>query len=112
MIDIVRGDTNDLVFAIREAYDANGNLITNLSGYSALLQARYTPNDPTPLFQRPGMIYGTNVIVRLQPSDTADLSGGERLVADLQLSDGAGHVVTVDVGEQPLILRVLPDVTR
>lgn len=112
MIDIVRGDTNDLVFTITQAYDANGNPINNLSGYSAQLHVRYSPNDATPLIQRSGTISGMTVTVRLLPSDTANLVGGERLVADLQLTDSSGNVVTVDAGEQPLILRVLPDVTR
>lgn len=111
-INIVRGDTNLLRFEVTEAYDANGNAITSLTGYTAKLQARYTPNDATPVFTRYGTINGMTILVRIEPTDTQALQGGERLVADLELTDGSGNKATVNVADAPLILNVVPDVTR
>lgn len=112
VIDIVRGDTNLLRFTVTEAYDANGNALNSLSGYTAKLQARYKPNDANPIFTRFGTISGMTVTVRIEPSDTASLQGGEKLVADLELSDSSGNKATVNLGSSPLILHVVPDVTR
>lgn len=112
VVDITRGDTNVLVFTITEAYDANGNQLTSLAGYTATLQARYTPNDATPLFSKAGTINGMTVTVKINPADTASLQGGERLVADLELADGSGNKATVNAGGRPFVLYVVPDVTR
>ncbi|GIV22133.1 MAG: hypothetical protein KatS3mg023_3884 [Armatimonadota bacterium] len=112
VVDITRGDTNVLVFTITEAYDANGNPLTSLAGYTATLQARYTPNDATPVFSKSGTINGMTVTVRINPADTASLQGGERLVADLELADGSGNKATVRGDDGPFILYVVPDVTR
>jgi len=113
--EIVRNDTNILEFEITEAYDANGNPLASLSGYSALLQARFNVNDPTTVLQKSGTISGMKVTVRLDPADTASFQGGERLVADLQLSNGTNNF-TVSLGDPPggtvFTLVVVPDVTR
>lgn len=113
-IRITRGDTTSLLFTITAAYDSNGNPLTNLAGCTARLQARYYPNDSQVVFSRLGIVDASNmkVLVNIEPSDTAGLAGGEHLVADLEMIDPAGNVKTVDVGEQPLVLIVDPDVTR
>ncbi len=112
VIDIIRGDTNILVFTVTEAYDADGNPINDLSGYTATLQARYAANDTTPVFSRTGAISGMTVTVKILPSDTASLSGGERLVADLEIADASGNRATVNAGGRPIVLNVVADVTR
>ncbi len=109
---IIRGDTNHLVVEVTYALDGSGNQISSLNGYSAKMQARYTPNDPTPLFTKTGIIDGMKVLVTLSPSDTADLQGGERLVADVELTDNVGNKVTVTGDDGPFVLYVIPDVTR
>lgn len=113
-IHITRGDTTPLVFTITEAYDPDGNPISTLAGCTARFQARYAPNDDNPVFSRNGVVDATNmqVTVTIQPSDTAGLAGGEYLVGDLEIIDPAGNVKTVDVGRQPIVLIVDPDVTR
>lgn len=113
-IRITRGDTNSLLFTITAAYDTDGNPLNSLTGCTARLQARYYPNDSQVVFSRMGIVDATNmkVLVTIQPADTAALAGGEHLVADLEMIDAAGNVKTVDVGAQPFVLIVEPDVTR
>lgn len=112
VVDIVRGDTNILKFTVTEAYDANGNPLSSLTGFTATLQARYSPNDATPVFTSTGVINGMTVHVTIPPSATASLQGGERLVADLEIADGSGNKATVNAGGRPIVLNVVPDVTR
>lgn len=112
VVDIVRGDTNILLFTVTAAYDANGNTLTSLAGFTATFQARYTPNDATPLFSVPGVIDGMTVRVNIPPSATAGLKGGERLVADMEFADAFGNKATINAGSSPIILNVVPDVTR
>lgn len=112
VVDIVRGDTNILKFTITQAYDANGNQLSSLAGFTATLQARYSPNDPSPVLSVVGVIDGMVVRVTVPPSATASLQGGERLVADLELADAFGNRATVNAGGSPIVLHVVPDVTR
>ena len=116
MIDIVRGDTTYLIFSITSALDADGNPLSNLSGISFRLQARLDADSDSALFEKTTTagsitVNGMNVRVRIDGADTQPLTPGTILLADLQAETG-GRAFTVDVGEQPLRLRVAADVTR
>lgn len=114
--EIIRGDTNILEFDITEAYDANGNPLSSLAGFSAILQARKSVDDANYVFQKSGTISGMKVIVKIDPADTVNLQANERLLADLQLTDGT-NVFTVYLDRHShdgaeLMLIVKPDITR
>ncbi len=116
VIDIIRGDTNILVFTVTEAYDADGNPINDLSGITFRFQARLDADAPSTVFEKSTTdgsisVQGMSVRVRIDGADTSNLTAGTVLHVDLQ-AEVSGRQYTVDVGEQPLRLRVLADVTR
>lgn len=119
-IDIVRGDATSLIFDITEAYDADGNPISDLGGYQARLHARNRIDDAVPVFQKSTSagsisISGLQVVVKLDPADTAGLPADTVLLADLELLSPGGKPATVTIaGSKSHLfrLRVVGDVTR
>ena len=78
--------------------DANGNAI-NLTGYSALLEARYNITDSAPFLTLQSPVNITlgsdgSIVITAPPSMTSPLTAGAG-VYDLQLTDTLGNVFTL-----------------
>lgn len=104
---VTKNTTSTIKCVVKEAYDKNGNKITSLNGYTVKLRVKNEINDSGLLFEKNGVLSGTNeILFNLNGTEFQSVRDYETVYADIVIEGNDGTKAVV-YGENSSIFPII-----